>query len=45
MLQEIREIIMEEEKNKLIEKYNFHQPEKWVVPELREKLFDDLIDL
>ncbi|RIA85040.1 hypothetical protein C1645_391540 [Glomus cerebriforme] len=45
MLQELREIIMEEEKSNLINKYNSNSFIKWVVPELGElRQFDDLID-
>ncbi|RIA82634.1 hypothetical protein C1645_700007, partial [Glomus cerebriforme] len=45
MLQKIREILMEEEKSNLINKYDSHSFIKWVVPELDElRQFDDLID-
>ncbi|PKK79854.1 DUF1768-domain-containing protein, partial [Rhizophagus irregularis] len=44
MLQELREILMEHEKAKLIKKYKSDQYQKWFLSELKElKQFDDLI--
>ncbi|CAB4486429.1 unnamed protein product [Rhizophagus irregularis] len=44
MLQELREMLMEHEKAKLIKKYNSDQYQKWFLSELKElKQFDDLI--
>lgn len=44
MLQDLRKMLMEEEKVRLIEKYNSHRHQRWFLFELKElKQFDDLI--
>jgi hypothetical protein len=44
MLQDLRGMLMEEEKAKLIKKYNSNRSQRWILSELEElKQFDDLI--